>query len=145
MSVRSVKEQCPCGSRDEIHSDSRYMQDMFTHRLRWQVMHRIWCTSLWKTFNVAGLRLCEYFQPSAELENSMIRRLMLYSYSASNTFGLRWVQAAYSPEAERHGWKNSLVYLQGKWRLFQSGCQHNVGFTAPQGTFYVGWISAVPD
>ena len=62
---------------------------------------------------------------------------MLYSYSASNTFGLEMVQAAYSPEGE--AWlEELLVYLQGNVEVVSEWCQkHNVGFTAPQGTFFM--------
>jgi len=93
------------------------------------------CTSLGKTFNVAGLRLANIFSSSAELKKQYDQEIDAYSYSASNTFGLEMVQAAYSPEGE--AWlEELLVYLQGNVEVVSEWCQkHNVGFTAPQGTF----------
>ena len=60
---------------------------------------------------------------------------MLIHTAPSNTFGLEMVQATYSPEGE--AWlEELLVYLQGNVEVVSEWCQkHNVGFTAPQGTF----------
>lgn len=76
-----------------------------------------------------------FFSSSAELKKQYDQEIDAYSYSASNTFGLEMVQAAYSPEGE--AWlEELLVYLQGNVEVVSEWCQkHNVGFTAPQGTF----------
>ena len=120
---------------DEIHSDLVYAGYVHTpFALASDAPHLV-CTSLGKTFNVAGLRLANIFSSSAELKKQYDQEIDAYSYSASNTFGLEMVQAAYSPEGE--AWlEELLVYLQGNVEVVSEWCQkHNVGFTAPQGTF----------
>lgn len=120
---------------DEIHSDLVYAGYVHTpFALASDAPHLV-CTSLGKTFNVAGLRLANIFSSSAELKKQYDQEIDAYSYSASNTFGLEMVQAGYSPEGE--AWlEELLVYLQGNVEVVSEWCQkHNVGFTAPQGTF----------
>ena len=120
---------------DEIHSDLVYAGYVHTPFALASDAPHLLCTSLGKTFNVAGLRLANIFSSSAELKKQYDQEIDAYSYSASNTFGLEMVQAAYSPEGE--AWlEELLVYLQGNVEVVSEWCQkHNVGFTAPQGTF----------
>lgn len=120
---------------DEIHSDIVYDEAIHTPFALASDAPHLLCTAPGKTFNVAGLRIANIFSSSMELKKQFDQEINAYSYSASSTFGLEAIQAAYSPEGE--AWlKELLEYLQGNVNVVTEWCKENhVGFTEPQGTF----------
>lgn len=120
---------------DEIHSDIVYEGYVHIPFAMASDAPHLLCTAPGKTFNVAGLRIANIFSSSAELKKQYDQEINALSYSASSTFGLEAIQAAYSPEGE--AWlKELLAYLQENVKVVAEWCkEHHVGFTVPQGTF----------
>lgn len=124
---------------DEIHSDIVFQGSVHTPFPMASDAPHILCTAPGKTFNVAGLRISNMLSSSAQIKQRYDQEINAYSFSASNTFGLEAVQAAYSPEGE--AWlKELLAYLEDNSRTVEAWAKaHNVGCTKAEGTF-LSWL-----
>lgn len=125
---------------DEIHSDIVFAGHSHTPFPMASDCPHILCTAPGKTFNVAGLRISNILSSSAEIKTRYDAQCNACSFSASSTFGIEAVKAAYSPEGA--AWLEELLaYLQENVNVVASWCaKHNVDFIRPEGTFLC-WLN----
>jgi cystathionine beta-lyase len=128
---------------DEIHQDIVYsgfkhiplplVSEAFADRT-------IVCTSVSKTFNLAGLQMSNVIISNAELRKRFIRSMQKCGIYSPNSFGILAAQAAYRCG---ESWLEQLLeYLQGNINFLTQYLAERMSFIRlipPQGT-YVMWL-----
>lgn len=128
---------------DEIHMD--FARPGFTHTPFATVdpafaQNAVICTSVSKTFNLAGLQLANVVIADKEKRRAFRDTLNRTGYGLPNTLGLVAAQAAYE-----HGeaWLEELkAYLEGNWKLLRETLEERAPqlHLIPAESTYLAWI-----
>ena len=128
---------------DEIHSDlvySGYRHTMFPSLNQELAMNSVTCTSVSKTFNLAGMQCSNIIIPNPHIMEKYRRVLEKNNVEFQNPFSIVAAEAAYR---ECEDWLEELLaYLEGNIALIRSYLGEHLpqaNFIDPQAT-YLGWI-----
>lgn len=128
---------------DEIHSDLRYPGVKYTNFASISddfANNSITCTSITKTFNLAGLKISNIFIPNAKIRQRFDNAAGASGKSMPNAFAAEALQAAYN---HCEGWLDQLLeYLAGNLKFLKDFVRENipeVKVVEPEGTYLV-WM-----
>lgn len=106
---------------DEIHSDlvfDGYKHIAFPNISEDCANNSIICTAPTKTFNIAGLQICNIIIPNGELRDKFLHALKINAMGDLNTFGIVALEAAYN---EGENWyREMLNYIQGNFNFLEN-------------------------
>ncbi len=130
---------------DEIHSDLILFDNKFetVGKVDKRILDRlVVCTSVSKTFNLAGLKGSNIIIPSRNLREKFVNEIYKVGGKiVPNLFAAMAVEAVYTPEGEK--WLKELkMYLEGNYKLLTKFIDENcpnVKYGKLEGT-YLAWI-----
>lgn len=128
---------------DEIHEDFVYPGHQHVPFLTVDERVKdfcITCTSVSKTFNLAGLQIANIIVPNQGLRRALRKQIQAAGYSQLNAFGVTACKAAYQYGEEWHraAWK----YIVENYRFLKEYLQRElpkVRVVEPEGTYLV-WL-----
>lgn len=126
---------------DEIHHDLVFAGQKHTVMAKFtDIADRlIMMTSGTKTFNIAGCHAGNVIIEDADLRKRFAKRMTAMGIS-SNAFGLKMIEAAYTPEGAE--WVDRLTsYLAENCRIFNEAIESIPGLTSmPLEATYLAWV-----
>lgn len=129
---------------DEIHNElvmPGYRYTPFASLRPEYAPHCAVCTSVSKSFNIAGLQIANITIADNAVRRRVDRRININETCDVNPFGIDALQAAYTPEGEE--WLRQLMeYIHGNYQLLCSFLEQylpQVRVTRMEGT-YLAWV-----